>query len=68
MKVVNLVAKTWKDHGTKGLGYATSIVSGFLIIPDLISHEHTKYWAAANVVLGVFTIGRGYTNTKAPPT
>jgi len=67
MKAIRWAIKQWHGHGTKILGSSTSIVSGFLVIPDLISQPHVKYWAAANVVLGVFTVGRGYTNTKTTP-
>jgi hypothetical protein len=58
------ITKYWRDHGTKVLGTSTAIISGFLTIPDLISHPHVKYVAAANVVLGALTISRGFVNTK----
>ena len=54
----------WNQHGTKVLGATTSIVSGFLAIPDFITQPHVKYVAAVNVVLGVITANRGWVNSK----
>lgn len=59
------VLAEWTDHGTKILGSVTAILSGLLAIPDLVSPGHVKYWAAANVVLGVLTINRGFTNSAS---
>lgn len=54
----------WKADGTKMLGTLTTIISGFIAIPDLIAAGHVKWWAAANVVLGTLTIKRGYDNSR----
>lgn len=55
----------WTDHGTKFLGATTATLSGLLAIPELVPAGHVKYWAAANVVLGVITINRGFTNSAS---
>lgn len=55
----------WVDHGTKILGTTTAILSGLIAIPDLVPAGHVKYWAAANVVLGVITVKRGFTNSAS---
>lgn len=61
---MNGFGRLWKSHGTKILGMASAIVAGFLTIPELIPAETAKYWHAVNVVLGVFTVQRGFTNSK----
>lgn len=58
------VKTLWKGHGTKLLGTAQIVVSGFPAISGLIHTNHVKYWLAANVVLGALTINRGVENTK----
>ena len=60
---MRLVRSFLRDHATKVLGSAQAIISGFIVIPDLIPHGSLKYWAAGNVVLGVLTIGRGFQNS-----
>jgi len=55
----------WRLHGTKILGYAQGIVAGLVVIPDLIPPPHLKWWLAINVVLAVFTVKRGHTNSAA---
>jgi hypothetical protein len=54
----------WKADGTKMLGTLTTIISGFILIPDLIPKGNLKWWAATNVVLGALTIKRGYDNSR----
>jgi hypothetical protein len=63
MNVINFFVRLWHDHGTKLLGYASGIVSGFITIPGLIAGGHVKYWSAASVVLAALTVGRGYVNS-----
>lgn len=58
------ITRVWKGHGTKLLGTAQIIVSGFPAISGLIHVDHVKYWLAANVVLGALTINRGMENSK----
>ena len=60
---MNQIIALWDSHGTKFLGTASVIVSGLVLIPDLISPGHTKYWQAANVILGAVTVNRGFTNS-----
>lgn len=57
----------WTNHGTKALGTAGLIVSGLLVIPDLIPAAHMKWWLAANVIVDALTVRRGYTNSKVQP-
>lgn len=58
------IVQLWANHGTKILGTASTIVAGFVTIPNLIPHNHLPYWAAANIVLGALTVQRGYANSK----
>jgi hypothetical protein len=60
---VKYISSFFRNHSTKVLGSLQAIISGFIVIPDLISSGHLKYWAATNVVLGVVTIGRGFQNS-----
>lgn len=55
----------WTDHGTKILGAVGTAIPGLIAINDLIPPEQVKYWLAADLLIGVFTFGRGFTNTKA---
>jgi hypothetical protein len=55
----------WADHGTKILGTLQTIVTGLVLIENLIPEAHEPYWQAAAVVLGAMTINRGFTNTRA---
>jgi hypothetical protein len=64
MKKISTSLKIWIDHGTKLLGIAQAIVSGLMVIPDFVPKEDWRWWAAANVVLGVLTVQRGVTNSK----
>ena len=57
----------WVDHGTKVLGTVGFILSGLLVIPDLIAADHMKYYLALNVVIDGLTVRRGFTNSKAGP-
>lgn len=64
MSLITLLGQWWDSHGTRILGSAASIVAGLVLIPDLIPPEQKPYWAAANLVLGVLTVGRGNNNAK----
>lgn len=55
----------WIAHGTKVLGAAQGIVAGLITVQGLIPPEHIPYWSAANIVLGVLTVQRGFTNSRA---
>lgn len=58
----------WDSHGTKILGTLAAIVAGLLVVPDLIPPGvATKALQAANVILGVLTLQRGFTNSNASP-
>jgi hypothetical protein len=60
------ITEYWQSHGTKILGTAATVVSSALLVPDLISAPHMKYWLFANALLGGITVKRGFTNSKAP--
>ena len=64
MSLIMLFAQWWDSHGTRILGSLASIVAGLVLIPDLIPVEQKPYWAAANLVLGVLTFGRGQGNAN----
>lgn len=62
--MISTVLAQWKKDGTKMLGTMQIIVSGLMVVDDLIPKDQFKYWAAANVILGALTIKRGYTNSQ----
>lgn len=55
----------WCSHGTKILGTAQALVSGWVLIPNLFPPEALPFVHAVNVALGVLTVHRGIANTKA---
>lgn len=55
----------WKAHGTKILGAVQATIPSLLSIDGLIPAGHVKWWMAAQVLLGLATVIRGFTNTKA---
>jgi hypothetical protein len=58
----------WDSHGTKILGSLAAIVAAFLVAPDLIPPGlPTKILQAANIVLGVLTVKRGFVNSQEKP-
>lgn len=61
---MNAIIKLWRAHGTKILGFLSTIAAGFPLIDGLISDEAKPYWAAANIVFGALTVQRGYRNSK----
>lgn len=64
MSLITLLGLWWDSHGTRILGSLSSIVAGLILIPKLIPEDHAPYWAAANLVLGVLTVGRGQSNAN----
>lgn len=72
MGVTDMNAWAWArqfyaSHGTKLLGSLTMIVAGLPQIDGLVIDGHKKYWAAANLILGAFTLNRGFTNSRNAP-
>jgi hypothetical protein len=55
----------WNHHGTKILGTAQALVSGWVLIPNLIPSDLVPLAHAINVTLGVLTVQRGITNTRS---
>lgn len=56
--------KWWRSHGTGIVGFLASFCAGAVLIPDLVQEPHKKWWAAANLALGLLTIQRSNTNRK----
>lgn len=56
--------KIWKSHGTKILGYLSTVVPAIIIIDGLIPPDKVKYALAVNVLLAAAVVKRGHTNTK----
>lgn len=69
MKYFNALASFWKLHGTKVLGTAATIVAGAqagaLVLDDMLAPGTHKILAALNAALGVWTIKRGFSNSKS---
>jgi hypothetical protein len=58
----------YRDHGTKVLGTSAAIVAALLAAPALItSVTAIKVLQIANIVLGVLTVKRGFTNSQEKP-
>ena len=58
------MTQLWLDHGTKFLGTLGTIIPGLMAIPELIPASHQKYWVAANLIVGAWTVKRGFDNSK----
>lgn len=56
--------KWWQRHRTWVLGTTAGIITGFIGIDGLISHDHIKYWAAAGVVVSVLIAQGGISIVK----
>ena len=59
-----IIVRWWRSHGTGILGFLASFCAGAVLIPDLIPQAHAKWWAAANLALGILTIKRSNTNRR----
>jgi hypothetical protein len=57
------LARLWKRHGTKVLGYITSTIPAVLLIDGLIPPAHQKFYLLALVLLGGGVVKRGHTNS-----
>jgi hypothetical protein len=58
----------WDSHGTKILGSAAAVVAALLATPDLVPPGAiAKTLQVANIVLGVLTVKRGFTNSQEKP-
>lgn len=57
------LARIWKRHGTKVLGYITGTIPAVLLIDGLIPPEHVKFYLLALVLLGGSVVKRGHTNS-----
>lgn len=64
---MNHIVSWWKSHGTKILGTTTSVLAGAIVIPDLIPLHMRPYAEFANLLLGIATVKRGFTNTRNTP-
>jgi hypothetical protein len=70
-----MIKRTWINHGTKVLGWATIIVSSALTANTILKPEQAlippgqlKWFVFANIVLGALTVKRGYTNSATQNT
>lgn len=55
----------WDSHGTKILGSTAAVVAALLAAPALIPAGTVyKVLQVANIVLGVLTVKRGFTNSQ----
>lgn len=62
----------WRENGTKVLGYVAAFVAGVqgaaaVMTPQPFSGTTMALLAGLNVMLGVATAKRGYTNSKRGP-
>ena len=57
----------WDSHGTKILGSAAAVVAALVVTPALLPAEVIKVLQVANIVLGVLTVKRGFTNSQEKP-
>lgn len=58
----------WDSHGTKILGSTAAVVATLLAAPALIPAGAVfKALQIANIVLGVLTVKRGFTNSQEKP-
>jgi hypothetical protein len=58
----------WDSHGTKVLGTSAAVVAALLAAPALITSVTViKVLQVANIVLGVLTVKRGFTNSQEKP-
>jgi hypothetical protein len=58
----------WGSHGTKILGSTAAVAAALLVTPDLVPPgSFQKALQFANVVLGVLTVQRGFTNSQEKP-
>lgn len=55
----------WHENGTKVLGWAQAAIPSLIAIDGLIPVGHMKWWLAGQVLLGLGTVVRGHTNSKA---
>lgn len=70
MKTLEALIVFWASHGTKALGSLSTFFSGLTSAAALLTeggHISTRtvaYIAAANIALGVWTVKRGFANSR----
>ena len=70
MKFLESLFLFWNSHGTKALGSLSTFFSGLTSAAALLAeggHIGTRtvaYIAATNIALGVWTVKRGFSNSK----
>jgi hypothetical protein len=57
----------WDNHGTKLLGTAAAVVAALVVTPALLPVGVIKVLQVANIILGVLTVKRGFTNSQEKP-
>lgn len=60
---MKFIARFWKGHGTKILGYFAAAIPALLTIQGLIHADRRKYWEAAGILIGLLIVHRGHQNT-----
>lgn len=77
MNTIGYMQHHWAQNGTKLLGSAAAVLSTAQALlafvsasPDfalLVPHKYLAVLSLANGVLGIITVRRGFTNSKAQP-
>ena len=62
---MNVLAKIWRDHGTKVLGYMAGVIPAALLIEGLVPASQHKYWNFVLLLISGGVVRRGHTNGKA---
>lgn len=72
--MIETLRQFWKLHGTKAIGLATAVYSGFVALVALLASTPAvqivvaprtfAYLLIGNAVLGLITTRRGFTNTR----
>ncbi len=61
---IKFAVERWREDGTKMLGTLGAILPGTLLIDGLVPQGLRKWVLLADLIIGAFTIKRGYTNTS----
>jgi hypothetical protein len=62
---VKALARFWRAHGTKVLGYVAAAIPSLMTIQGLIPALQRKWWEAAGILVGLMVVHRGHQNSVA---
>lgn len=62
--IMQAILDYWKNHGTKALGTASTVVGALLASPVVPPGSVRTGLEIAGLVLGALTVKRGYVNSK----